>query len=450
MTGIRRTRREFIKHATHAATGAMAAPYVITSAALGSGSTPPASERVTLGHIGVGNRGGGLLHYFLNLSDCRCVAVCDPFTSRRTAQAKRIDEHYAKGSKAGTGKGCAAYNDFRELIARDDIDGVVIATPDHWHVPTAVAAARAGKDLYVEKPLGLSVEQNRTLRATCERYGRVFQYGTQQRSYPHFRRACELVRNGRIGRVHTINVWCPPGEKGGSTQPVPPPDDLDYDLWLGPAPVAPYTADRCQARGAYWISDYAIGFVAGWGAHPLDIAQWGNDTDDTGPVEYEGTGVFPTEGLYDTAISWDVHCRYAKGVEMRFMSPDVAKPISTRHKLQAGLGTMFVGDKGWIDVDRSRIYADPPSLLDGVIGPDELHLYESNHHWHNFISAIKTRTETVCTIGSAVRSDTISHLTEIAIRTGRRINWDPKAERIIGDEHASRMLTRAMRSPWRL
>jgi len=428
----------------------MAAPYVLTSSALGSAAKPPASERIAIGHIGVGNRGGGLLHYFLNLADCQCVAVCDPFKSRREAQAKRVDAHYAKGADTGSHKGCSAYNDFRELVARDDIDAVVIATPDHWHVPTALAAVRSGKDIYVEKPLGLSVAQNIALREAVHRYGRIFQYGTQQRSHAHFRHACELVRNGRIGKLHTVNVWCPPGEKGGSTQPVPPPKDLDYDMWLGPAPVTPYTADRCQARGAYWISDYALGFVAGWGAHPLDIALWGSNTENTGPVEYEGRGVFPTEGLYDTAISWDVHCRYASGLRMRFMSPDVARPISAKYGLQLGLGTMFVGDKGWVDVDRSRIYADPPSLVDEVIGPDEVHLYESRHHWHNFISSIKTRSAPVCTIEAAVRSDTISQLTEIAIRTGRKIRWDPDKEVIIGDEGASRMLTRAMRSPWRL
>ncbi|MBN2562116.1 MAG: Gfo/Idh/MocA family oxidoreductase [Phycisphaerae bacterium] len=440
------TRRRFLRRAA----GTFAAPFVVTSKALGKVGGVPASERVAIGHIGVGNRGGGLLGYFLNLPDCRCVAVCDPFESRRTQQAKRVDDHYAKKDKSVSGKGCAAYRDFRELIARDDIDAVVIATPDHWHVPIAVAAAREGKDLYVEKPLGLSIEQDLTLRETVNRYRRVFQYGTQQRSTPLFRHACELVRNGRIGKVHTINVWCPSGEQGGSTKVEPPPADLDYDMWLGPAPQAPYTADRCSARGAYWVSDYALGFVAGWGAHPLDIAQWGNDTDDTGPIEYEGRGVFPTDGLYDTAISWDVHCLYANGVKMRFMSPDAAAPIATQYGLQQALGTMFIGDKGWIDVDRTRMYADPPSLLNETIAPDELHLYESNHHWNDFISAVKTRSGTVSPIEVAVRGDTISQLSEIAIRTGRKITWDPGKETLVGDETASRMLTRAMRSPWRL
>ncbi len=444
------TRREFLRTTAASTVGATAVPYVLTSTALGGQGRPPAGERVTIGFIGVGNRGGSLMRYFLNLPDCQCVAVCDPFKSRREGQAQRIDKHYAKRVGSAQGKGCKAYRDFRDLIARDDIDAVVIATPDHWHVPTAIAAARAGKDLYVEKPLGLSIEQNLALRAEVYRYGRVFQYGTQQRSTPHFRQACELVRNGRIGKVHTVNVWCPAGEKGGSTKVEPVPADLDYDLWLGPAPKAPYNKDRVAARGAYWISDYAIGFIAGWGAHPLDIAQWGLGTDETGPVEYEGHGIYPSEGLYDTAISWDVTCRYASGVTMRFMSPDVARPIAGKYKLQANLGTMFIGDKGWIDVDRGRMHADPPELTTQHVRPDEEHLYESNHHWHDFVSAVKNRSGTVCPIEAAVRGDTISHLTEIAARTGRKIKWDPVKEEILGDATASRMMTRGMRSPWRL
>ncbi len=439
-----------MKRAATRAAGAAAAPYVLTSAALGNATTPPASERIALGHIGVGNMGGHLLGVFLGLKDARSVATCDPFKSRRESRARQIDAHYGGATKSGAGKGCTPYNDFRELLARDDIDAVIVATPDHWHVPIGLAAARAGKDMHVEKPLGISFVHDRSLREAVHRYGRIFQYGTMQRSWSHFRRACELVRNGRIGKVHTINVWCPAGEAGGSTQPAPVPEGFDYDLWLGPAPVAPYTEDRCKSRGAYWVSDYAIGFVAGWGSHPLDIAQWGNDTDHTSPVEYQGTGRFPTEGLYDTATSWDVRCRYANGVTLRFMSPDVAKPIAVKHRLQPGLGTMFVGDKGWIDVDRQRIYADPPSLLESVIGPDEIHLYRSDNHRQNLLDCIKTRSPTVCTIDSAVRSDTISQLSEIAIRTGRKIRWNPEKEEIIGDETASRMLSRPMRSPWRL
>jgi len=450
MNRNRHTRRTFIKNAMGAAAGTVAAPYVITSTALGNGSIPPAGERIALGHIGVGNMGGHLLNCFLGLSDAQSVAVCDPYKSRREMKAKQVNDHYAARADKATYKGCAAYNDFRELMARDDIDAVVVATPDHWHVPLGLAAARSGKDMYVEKPLGISVAHDIALRQACQRYGRVFQYGTMQRSAAHFRFACELVRNGRIGKVNLINVWCPCNEAGGSTTPIPVPEDLDYDLWLGPAPWAPYTKDRCVTPGVYHISDYAIGYLGGWGSHPLDIAQWGNDTEYTSPVEYEGTGVFPTEGLYDTQTSWDVMCTYANGVKLRFMSPDVAHPISSKYGLQGSLGTMWVGDKGWVDVDRSRVYADPPSLLNEKIGPNEIHLYESNDHRQNFLDCIKTRAKTICPVEQAVRSDTISHLSDIAIRTGRKIKWDPEREQITGDEVASRMLSRPMRAPWRL
>ncbi len=436
------TRRGFLARGATAAVGAAVAPCVITSAALGTGSIPAASERVTLGHIGVGGQGTALVRYgFLPLNDAQCVAVCDPFRSRRENVGRQINEHYAERGGKGSYKGCAAYNDFRELSARDDIDAVVIATPDHWHVLTALAAARAGKDLYVEKPLGLSLAEDQSLRDTVNRHGTVFQYGTQQRSSPNFRFACELVRNGRIGKLHTIEATCEGSAEGGSTEPIPVPEGFDYDLWLGPAPWAPLTYDRCIARdylkkGGWYISDYALGFIAGWGAHPLDIAQWGNGTDHTSPIEYEGTGTFPTEGLFDTAVSWDIWCRYANGVSLHFRS---------------GVhSTKFIGTEGWVKVNRNGIWTDPPSLLKSVIGPGEIHLYESRNHYQNFLDCIRTRSATISPIEPAVRSDTISHLSDIAIRTGRRITWDPEKEKIIGDPEASRLLGRSHREPWHL
>jgi hypothetical protein len=400
--------------------------------------------------------GGGHVSGFVRLKDAQIVALCDPFKSRRDEKAELVSTEYAKEKSRGSYKACTTYNDFRELLARDDIDAVVIATPDHWHVPIAIAAARAGKDMYVEKPLGVSVAQNQALRDAIGSNGNVFQYGTQQRSGRNFRFACELARNRRIGELHTIHVWCPRGERGGSTEPIPVPAGFDYDMWLGPAPVAPYTEDRCitggtARKGAYHIYDYSLGFIAGWGAHPLDIAQWGNDTDNTSPIEYEGTGTIPTEGLFDTITTWDMRCLYANGVKMRFMSDDVAKPfVETYHPKFIDHGTTFVGSEGWVSVDRQGIYADPPSLLESTIGPAEVHLYESRDHRQNFLDCIRSRKATVSSIEAAVRSDTISHLCNIAIRVGRKITWDPGREKIVGDKEASRMLTRAMRSPWHL
>jgi hypothetical protein len=451
------TRRSFLKNATACAAGAVAASCQrLREAAPTPAKVVPPSERVTLAHIGTGNMGGGHVGGFLRLKDAQIVALCDPFKSRRDEKAEMVATHYAREKNRGSYKACATYNDFRELLARDDIDAVVIATPDHWHVPIAIAAARAGKGMYVEKPLGVSVEQNRALGEAIKRHGNVFQYGTQQRSGRNFRFACELARNRRIGKLHTIHVWCARGERGGSTEPIPVPKGFDYDMWLGPAPVAPYTEDRCitggtARKGAYHIYDYSLGFIAGWGAHPLDIAQWGNDTDTTSPIEYEGTGTIPTEGLFDTITTWDMHCLYANGVKMRFMSDDVAKPFVERyHPKFIDHGTTFVGSEGWVSVDRQGIYADPPSLLESETGPAEIHLYESRDHRQNFLDCVKNRTATVSPIEAAIRSDTISHLCDIAIRVGRKITWDPEREIIVGDEEASRMLTRAMRSPWHL
>jgi hypothetical protein len=438
MSAEKRTRRDFLRQAGGAALGTLAAPYVITSAALGAGGTPPPSRRVAFGHIGVGGRGGGLLGGgFLPQPDVQVVAVCDAFGRRRERWAEIVNAEYARRTGDDSSRDCVAYSDFRDLLVRDDVDAVVIATQDGWHVPIALAATRAGKDVYVEKPLGLSVEQDCRLREEVRRYGRIFQYGTQQRSQPHCRFGCELIRNGRIGRIQSIEVVAPAGHPGGSTEPVPPPDDLDYEMWLGPAPFSPYTADRCTPEGCYFVYDNSIGYVAGWGAHPLDILDWAYGSDAMMPVEYEGTGVIPTEGLFDAVATWDVLCRYPDGVPLRF----TGGPINL---------TKFVGSDGWVAISREGLDAEPRRLLHSAIGPDEVHLIESVDHCRDFIEAIKTRTDAVSPIESAVRSDTISHLCDIAIRTGRKVRWDPARETLPGDETARRMLSRPLRSPWRL
>ena len=416
-------RRTFVK--------SMAAlPCVVTAAA--------ASDRIAVGFIGTGTRGGnGLIKMFLPLPDCQCVATCDPFKDRREAWAKQVDAYYAQRSTSGAYRGCATYNDFRELLERKEIDAVAIATPDHWHVPIAMAALRAGKDIYLEKPLGLSINQGNALREAVKRTGRVFQYGAQQRSMAHVRYGCELVRNGRIGKVHTVVVLAPCGARGGSTTPMPAPAGFDYEMWQGPAPERPYTDDRCLRPGHYHIYDYCLGFIAGWGAHPLDVAQWGLGTDQTSPVEYEGTGVIPRQGLYTAIANWTVRCRYSSGVTMHFMDD------------HADL-TKFIGAEGWVAVSRAGLDAEPKSLLKSQIGPSEIRLHESNNQAQDFLNSIRSRKETVNPIESAVRSDAISQLCDIAIRTRRRIKWDPVKERIAGDGAASRLLERPLRKPWTL
>ncbi len=429
------SRRRFLKGAT----AAVAAPYVITSTALGQGDVPAASERVALGHIGVGVRGTGLLlNGFLHAPNSRSVAICDPFTDRREGRAARINAHYGEAS----GKGCAAYRDFRELLARDDIDAVVIATTDHWHVPIGLAAVKAGKDVYIEKPLGLSIEQNQAMRAAVRRYRAIFQYGTHQRSLsPHCAFACELVRNGYLGVIKEVRVDAPGSGPGGSTTPIPVPEGFDYDLWLGPAPVTPYTADRCTNLGSYYNYDNSIGLIAGWGAHPLDIAHWGFPHT---PVEYEGTGTIPTTGLFNVLSKWDVRGRYADGTAFHF------KDSGDYFGGGGPDNTTFVGEEGTVAASRGAIDAEPKSLLKVKIRPDEIHLLKSNNHYQGFIDSVKSRVDPVSVIESAVQTDIISHLGDIAIRTGRKIQWDPEKEEIVGDAEAARLCSRPMRSPWRL
>ena len=430
-------RRSFLK----AAAGAVAAPSIISSAAVGSEKARPPSERISLAIIGTGHRGRAHVNAFLRQKDAQIVATCDPYKDRREREAKRIDNYYAKQRGQGNYTGCKAYRDFREILARDDVDAVVIVTPDHWHVPIAVAAARARKHLYLEKPVGLSIEWNKVCRDVCQRYDVVFQYGTQQRSMGHCRHGCELVLNGRIGELHTIKVKCPNGSSGGSAKPVPVPDGFDYDLWLGPAPMTPYTKDRCSGDwpkiGTYFVYDNCLGFLSGWGAHPLDIAVWGCDPDYTMPVEVWGTGDIPTEGLFDTVINWRIEGRYANGVKFEF---DAAR----------GDSTTFIGSEGWVKISRSGNDAKPKSLLGSTIKPDELHLQESHDHPGDFLNSIKSQTPTVSPVDVAVQSDFISHVCDIAVRTGEKIEWDPERETVLNGGQAARMMDRSLRSPWHL
>ncbi|MGQ9503378.1 MAG: Gfo/Idh/MocA family protein [Thermogutta sp.] len=414
----RLARRSFIQSLGLAAS----LPWFVRGQALGLEGETPANERVTLGHIGVGGRGRALLRGFLTCPGAQPLAVADAYRDRRDAMAEMI-----KGK---------AYADFREILARDDIDAVVIATPDHWHVPIAVMAARAGKHAYVEKPLGLTVEQDLVCRKVFQETKRVFQYGTQQRSMAHCQFGCELVRSGKIGELKRIEVIAPDGGAGGSTEQAPIPPELDYEMWIGPAPMKPYTVSRCVTPGTYWIYDYSIGFLAGWGAHPLDIMIWGCDADLAGPMTFEGTGEIPKEGLYDTVIHWDMTVQMGNGVVMTF------KPGSD--------STKFIGTEGWVDVRRSGIDAEPKSLLKLELGPNDVQLPKSPRHDQNFIEAVKAGGKAIAPIDEAVRSDIISHMCDIAVRTGRKITWDPIKEEIVGDPEASKMLSRPMRAPWTL
>ena len=414
------TRRTFLK------TAALSVPAIVPASAFG------ANDRIAVGSVGVGPQGCRVMELFLASEDARMVAVCDVNARRRDSARNRVDRHY-------DGRGCAPYCDFREVIARDDIDVIHCAAPDHWHVLVALAAARAGKDMYIEKPLGLSVAQGQALRQAILAHGCVFQFGTQHRSERNFRFACELVRNGRIGKLHTMRVALEASKVAANFPEAPVPDWLDYDRWLGPAPWAPFTPNRIVNRYWWHISDYSLGFVAGQNIHFGDIAQWGNGTERTGPVAVEGWGKFPEDGLCDCATAYNVRHTFGNGVVMHF-TDDVENPQGVR----------FEGTEGWVFVDLGYVDAEPKSLLRTVFGPGEDRLYRSTNHVQNLLDCVRTRSQPVCPIDQAVRSDTICHLSDIAMRLRRPLRWDPDRERFIGDAQANRMLTRAMRSPWRL
>ena len=419
----RLTRRRFLGRAGRLAAGAVALPTIVPAASLGRDGKPAPSDRVTIGGIGCGNR--GRITPMMNALGGQVVAVCDPWLDRRENFTRRCP-------------GARAYCDFREVLARDDVDAVVIATPDHWHVPIAAAAAEAGKDMYVEKPLALSLGQCLICREKVRRYRRVFQYGTMHRSSNQNRFGCELVRNGRIGRICEIHVQAHSRWKNGSWAPQPLPAELDYEMWLGPAPWAPYTA--CPKDRDLWLTsyDYTIGFLSGWGAHPLDLVVWAYDAHRAGPWEVEGTGVIHRDSRCDAVATWDVRYRFGDGVRMRFASWP-----------QGGMHVRFVGTEGVLEMG-GGLKAEPASLLKTRIRPEEIHLHQSGNHAVDFLRAVKGRHDPVSTIDGAVHSDTISHLGDVAIRVGRKIAWDPAAERIVGDGEAARMLHRPMREPWRL
>lgn len=451
------TRRQFLKIGAAFGTAFGLACFVPGRVLGAQGATPP-SEKIVMGCIGIGSMGGGHLRAFLGREDVRVVAACDLREAFRQKAKRQIDERYAS-------QDARTYHDFRELLARPDIDAVCIATPDHWHALIGIEAARNGKDMYLEKPADVHVAAAQALRRAVNDYGVVFQFGTQQRSGRDFRFACELVRNKRIGRLQTIVVGSVQGLSlpNQPTQPEPDPRQFDYDMWLGPAPWAPYSFERAASRAegsdGYWmhIHDYGLGCLSGaWGIHHVDIAQWGNGTDDTGPVQIEGTGVIPRDGLCDTPLFWRVEHLYANGVTMihmdsRHTAAEFPQFAEAAASLQIpGCGILFIGTDGWVIVSRGGIDARPKTLLQETFGSGDIRLPASNDHKRDFLECVRTRGKTVSPIEAAVRSDTICHLDDIAIRLGRKLRWDPQKELFVADDQANRMLRRPMRSPWTL
>lgn len=447
-------RRNFLKTAASAA-GALAAPQIVPSRVFG------ANEKIQIGCIGVGGRGRANMKMFLGLDECRVVAVCDTYQDRQQQARKMADEHYGN-------TGCALTGDYRELIARPDIDAVMIAAQDHWHALIATAAAAAGKDMYCEKPMGVSVEEGRKIYDAIRQHQRVFQAGTWQRSHGKFRQACALVRNGYIGTVREIQVAAP-GRRyqpvyRGAMDPQPVPAGFDWNTWRGPAPDKPYNPGRVAWPDWYLIWDYCAGFICNWGVHYLDIAYWGCPAIGKEPCEVECKGIYRKQGFTDNIEGWNGTFTFASGLKMVFSD------VSSESEAQTG--TRFIGDKGWVHVSRAGIWAEPDSLLAITPKPGETHLYESAepgdeivtvkaqagdriafksfNHGGDFLSCMRSRKDPVSDVDATHVASYLGLIPEIAARLETKLQWDPAKERFAGNDEANQRLSRPLHNGWRL
>lgn len=437
-TGHSMTRRDFGRRTLAAAA---AFPMIIPSSALGLAGTTAPSNRVVVGCIGVGDRGRYLLEAALQVKGVQVTAVCDVKTDCRERACQMVNDYYQN-------KDCGAYVAHEDVVGLHDMDACIIGSCDHWHVLHSLAATRAGKGVYCEKPLSVSMEQNQALRASVRAHKTVFQFGTQQRSNERFLHACELVRNGRIGELKTINVWSPASESGGSLEEVPVPVNLDYERWLGPAPFKPYTRDRDSNSWWWFIDDYALGFIAGWGIHPLDIALWGAGDFMRTSFAAAGTGTFPTEGLCNTATAWKISLQYDSGLEVDYRSQPAPQEWTERYGLTESHGTAFEGTDGWVAVNRSGITASPAGLVGDSIKENEIRLYRSRHHMRDFIESVRDGSDPISPVEEAVNGDAICHICDIALRLKRSLRWDFASERFENDDEADAWLTRPVRAPW--
>ncbi len=413
------SRRTFLKTAA-VTSGALAVPYFVPKRAFG------ANERIVTAHIGVGGMGRNNLRGQID----RAAALCD-------VEQKHLDQ--AAKMCTDKGKKVDLYTDFRRILDRDDIDAVFVCTPDHWHAPISIAACQAGKDVYCEKPMTLTIPEGRAMVKAARENKRVLQNGSQQRSASNFRRACELVRNGAIGDVHTVLVGISGANHPGKLGPDgDPPSTLDYNFWLGPAPTRPYNSKRVHYNFRFW-RDYSGGQQTNWGAHHLDIAQWGLGMDESGPKSV--TCISATIGEHhEVTEKCRIEYEYEGGIKLLLGQGERDIPQ----------GTTFIGSKGKIHVNRGKLEADPKEILDTELGSDAIRLYESRSHHGNFLDCIKSRELPICDVEVGHRSSTVCHLANLAVDAGEGVKlvWDPVAEKFVGNEQANEMLSRPQRD-WR-
>jgi predicted dehydrogenase len=418
------TRRDFLRRGL-AAGALLSLPASLYRSSLYAADPP--SEKIRIGFIGVGGQGNANLSGLIK----HAVAVCDVDATHLAATKAKVEKANGK---------CEATNDYRKLLANKDIDAVLIATPDHWHTLVSVDAMLAGKDVYCEKPLTLTVAEGRLLVKAARKHKRIVQTGSQQRSEygGKFRLACELVRSGRLGKIKTVKVGIPGvNYKERPTDSGPP--DLDFDFWLGPAPNVAYNKNHVHYNFRFFW-DYSGGQMTNFGAHDLDIAQWGLDMDNSGPVEISGKGTFNKAKLYEVTESCEVTYKYANGVTL--LLGQGVKGIKG--------GVTFEGEVGTIHVDRGSLTSDPAGIVKEPLGANDVHLYPSSNHHTNWLECIKSRKLPICDVEIGHRSATVCHLGNLSIRLGRTIKWDPAKEEIIDDTEAAKMLSRPYRAPWKL
>lgn len=431
----RPTRRNFLKTAL----AVSAAPWIVPSSALGLERKTSPSNKVTVGILGVGDQGQADMRGFLGQKDVRVKAICD------------VNQHNIAGARGHVKNAYGSddvkiYSDFREFCADPSIDAVQMTLPEHWHSIPSITAILNGKHIYYEKPMTMSFEESRLVREAARRKGVVFQFGTQQRSDMRFRWACELARNGRLGKLREIEVAVP----GGRAKPIfptqPVPNWIDWERWMGPAPTTPFNEQKLIRGNHEYMTNFALGMIVCWGVHHLDIAQWGNGTDATGPRKIKGTGKFPPKGgAFDTILDWDVRFEFDGATPVRFLSSGMPN---------SGLGVKFVGESGSLFVDRGRIFPSDEKILrdpQNAVGTMPIKLTVSDNHIRNFLDAVKTGGRTICDVETAMRSDTLCLLALAAVTLGRELHWDPKAERFINDEAADAMMkARPFRGDWKL
>jgi predicted dehydrogenase len=448
------SRRQFLK-ASAAAAGAVAFPTIVPSSVVGAAAP---GNKIQIGQIGCGRIGHTMdLPGILKHDIARVVAVCDLDSKRLGLAKEQVERHYAGKKGGGQSVSVKTYGDYRELLKDPAIDAVAISTPDHWHAEPVVAAALAGKDIYVQKPLTMTLTEGRLVSDIVRAKKRAFQIGSQQRSTSQFRLACELVRNGRIGKIHTVRIGLPTDPAGEEEPEMPVPPNLNYDMWLGCTPKVPYTEKRVHPQNSLtdrpgWlrIESYCLGMITGWGSHHVDIAHWGMGTELTGPIEIEGRAEFPKKGIWNVHGPYHIEAKYANGATM------IIDNTFTN-------GIKFEGSEGWIFVSRGgekatasdpasafgkALDASDPKLLNSPLGSDAQRLHVSKDHHLDWLTSIRTRQPAVTTVEEAHRSTSACILGWIAMKLGRKLRWDPVTEKFAEDPQANAMLSRAERAPY--